>query len=142
MALPLGSYEVTIIDNAVRGLGGKSAVSLTVRDDKGADGEVLIFLTEKSMNIARAQLKRCGFDCDAQELAELVDNDALLANTRVAVKVEMYNGRPSAKIDISGPPPKSELQRLTVALRAAKQRSDGPSFADDAPPLTDEEIPF
>lgn len=145
MPLPLGTYEVSITDNAIRGIGGKSAVSLSVRTDKGEHGEVLIFLTEKSMNIARAQLKRCGFDVDTRELDELSQDsggEAVLAGVRIPVKVEMYNGKPSAKVDLSGPPPKSEMQRLTAALRASKSRKEGPSFADDAPPPGDDDMPY
>lgn len=145
MPLSLGVYEVTVTDNAVRQFGDKSAISLSVRTDGGEHGEVLIFLTEKSMNMARAQLKRCGFDVDARDLDELSQDsggEAVLAGVRIPVKVEMYNGKPSAKIDLSGPPPKEEMQRLTDALRASKKRSEGPSFADEPPPLTDDEIPY
>ena len=51
--LPYGSYEAEIIENSVRDFGTKSAVVLYVRNDDGADGEVLIFLSEKAMGMAR-----------------------------------------------------------------------------------------
>jgi len=142
MPLPLGSYEAEIVENSVRDFGSKSAVSLYVRSDDGADGEVLIFMTEKSMGIARASLKRCGFDVDTRDLEELANDRRLLEGMRVPLKVEDYKGKPSAKIDLSGPPPKTEMQRLTTALRTATKRGEGPSFSDDAPPITDDDLPI
>ena len=142
MPLPLGSYEAEIVENSVREFGTKSAVVLLVTTDSGANGEVLIFLTDKSMGMARASLKRCGFDCDTRDLEELANDQKALAHMRIPLKVEIYNGRPSAKIDLSGPPAKTELKRLTEALRTVKQRGEGASFADDAPPLTDDDIPM
>jgi hypothetical protein len=142
MAIQAGPCEVEILDHTLRSFGDKSAVSIRVKTDEQDDAEVLIFLTAKSMNIARAQLKRCGFDVDARDLGDLVDNPHLLAGRRVGVRFEEWKGNLRPQIDISGAPPKDELERLTASLRAAKSKSEGPSFADDPPPPGDEEIPF
>ena len=81
--LPYGSYEAEIIENSVRDFGTKSAVVLYVRNDDGADGEVLIFLSEKAMGMARASLKRCGFDIDTRDLEELANDRKVLAGLRI-----------------------------------------------------------
>lgn len=137
--LGIGKYEVEILENGVRSLGGKPAVALVVADERGDEGEVLIFVTPKSANMARAQLKVCGFDVDHYPIEVLADDRELLKGHRIPVVAEMYNGRVSIKVNMQGPPPKAVMEDATAMLRAAKKREE--TF-EDAPPPTDDEIPF
>jgi hypothetical protein len=91
-----------------------------------------IYITEKSAGIARAKLKKCGFDMDAQTLTDIEDNDELLAGNEVAVNV-VENGK-YFNLEIPTDRPKvakSALQRATEQLRAAKKnRDEDEDFAD------------
>lgn len=137
----LGKREVEICEHSMRDLGGKPAASLLVQDDDGNTGEVLVFFTPKSARIARAQLKRCGFDVDAHSLNELNENRTLLAGQRITINGEMYNGRVSLKIDMQSAPPKAAMDAATAMLRDAKKADD--TFVDgDIPAPDDDDAPF
>lgn len=133
--------KATIQSNRTRMTGSSLAVALQVKTEAGEPWEVMIFVTEKSANMARRQLKICGFDSDARELEELELNPRLLAGRVVPIKFEHYKGKPQARIDMDAPADRAELKRATSLLRNAKS-GDGPSMFDDVPPPSDDDIPF
>lgn len=138
--LGLGKYEVEILENGVRNLGGKTAVSLIVADERGDEGEVLIFVTPKSAKMARAQLKVCGFNVDNYPIEVLDSEKDLLKGHRIPVIAETYNGRVSIKVNMQGPPPKSAMESATAMLREAKKGEE--TFEDTPPTPDDDECPF
>jgi hypothetical protein len=94
-----------------------------------------IYLTEKSMGIARARLKRCGFDPDRQALEDIDQNASLLTGNEVLVDVyeESYQGKQQIRVDVVIDRPKADksaLARATEGLRKAKEADT----SDDAPP--------
>ncbi len=143
MPLKLGKCEAEIEENGLRSINGKSAVSILARTLDGEPADVLIWLTPAAMGMARAQLKVCGFDVDTEELELLTAEPRLLAGKRIPLNVEEYKGRPQPRIDLSAPPPKDEMKRLTQALRSAKSaEKDTSTFSDEAPPPGDDDLVF
>ena len=57
--LEIGVCTGTITSHSLRVIGDKDAVSVNCNTDYGATCQALIFLTDKSMGIARQQLKAC-----------------------------------------------------------------------------------
>ena len=146
MAWELDSRHLATIEkNGVRDLGGTPAVSIFLQADNGERGEALIWLTPKSMGMARQSLKMCGFDVDKREISELDVDRKTLEGNRVAIYIDEYNGKPQVRIDTSAAPAKSVMAQITQALREAK-KSDDPSGEigyGDPPPVTDDDnIPF
>lgn len=94
------------------------------------DEEIMIgtiWLTPKSMGMARIQLRALGFDCDTQDLADLNDAISLVGHeVDVEIKEETYNNRTEMRIArFGGPAPKPTAEKLgeaTKALRAAKSQ--------------------
>lgn len=134
--------EGTIVHNGMRSINGKSAAAIVAKLEDGSEYEALIWMTQAAMNMARGQLRRCGFDPDTQDIEELATNATLLEGNRVPLLFEVYKGKLQARIDLSGPPAKGEMARLTQALRDAKSQEPGPVSVDEAPPLTDSDVPF
>lgn len=132
MALEIGSYKVQITSNTVGTFGDKDAVVLNFETAAGDSGRVLIYLTPKAMNIARASLKIAGFDVDSSDITELIDKPDLLQGNEIPVLVEEYNGKVRAQIVLNSRPEKAKLSRLTDALRKAKKR-DAEVADDDIP---------
>lgn len=130
--LELGPHEGTIQSHRSRILGGKEAISIlcAVGDEQA---EAIIFLTEKSLGMARAALKLCGFDIDKQDLLHLDMSPTLLAGRKVPLMVGEYNGKTQVKIDINQRIDKATLGNLTKQLRSVKKA---------AQPAPDDDIPF
>ena len=108
---------------------GNLFVNLKMELTTGENVYSRIFITEKSMGIARARLKKCGFDVDAQELADIEQNSDLLTGNQVPVDVyeEMYMGKNQTRVEITLDHlkvDKSALTRATKALRNAKKHMD------------------
>jgi hypothetical protein len=140
--LALGNTRGTVRSNRTRTIGDKLAVSLRVDTASGDDCEVTIFITEKSANIARRQLKIAGFDVDARELSELDEHPGLLAGRAVPLKVEEYRGKMQVQIAIDGGAGSADDLRSATALLRSAKKSEGPTAYDEPPPLGDDEIPF
>ena len=135
--VPFGLAKARIVSHTIREIGDKEAAVIRFEHPCGEVVEALVFMTVKSMNMARAQLKRCGFDPDTQELDELVEKPTLLAGNLVEILVEEYKGKRQAKINLNEALGKTRLKSLSLALRHAKNKND-----DDAPPPAGDDIPF
>jgi hypothetical protein len=90
-----------------------------------------VYITEKSKTLARACLKKCGFDMDSREmdLVDLEQKPDLFAGTDVLLDIyeEPYNGKMQTRVNIVTERPKAEKGALAGAmalLRSAK-KSDG-----------------
>ena len=148
--MEIGRHTVLIKSNTIKEVAGKPVVSLGI-EFKGdeQESECLIWLTEKSMGIARKQLKLCGFDPDKTEFSVLVDEPEYLAGHSVDVVVEDRNGTMRASIPLSAAVPKKEIDRLQGLLRSAKKGNEPDAVAAEAPAPTHaadtvntEDIPF
>ncbi len=85
-----------------------------------------IYITEKSKTLARARLKKCGFDSDVADLADLEVVPNCLDGTEVELDIyeEEYMGKPQLRVDIVTERPKAEASALKSAgslLRSAKK---------------------
>lgn len=126
--LTIGKHNVKIISHTVRGIGDKDAVSIQAQMDDGETLDVLVWLTNKSMGIARRALGLCGFDCDKQSICDLADNPRLLAGRRVDILVEEYNGKLRGQILLDPATPQAKMRQFDAELRAAKKADE-----DDIP---------
>jgi len=137
MEMPIGKNTVLITSNTVTEIAGKDVVKLTCEStDHAADPiDVIIWLTDKSMGIARAQLKLCGFDIDAEEFETLVAEPSKLKGTEIPILVEDWNGQLRASIMLNPTPSKKRLQELQTGLRAVKK-------GGETPPADDSDLPF
>lgn len=139
MPLTQGCHFVEILSHDIRNIGDKEAVVLVALLPDGDTTDVLIFLTEKSMGIARRSLRLCGFDPDKQSLSDLTDNPELLKGRKVSILAEEWNGKIRANIMLNPEPTKKRVHALDSMLRAAKSDNEDP-----IPPATstDEDLPF
>jgi len=119
-----GKYNVAILEHTVRGVGDKDAVALQVQTDEGDNLEVLVWLTSKSMGIARRALALCGFDCDKESLCDLADNRRLLAGKRVDILIEEWNGKLRGQILLNPATPKGKMRQFDLELRAARKAEE------------------
>jgi len=119
---------------------GNPGLSIKVKiDDDWDSGQTFIgtiWFTEKSMGMARGQLRALGFDMDANELADLEDTISLVGvKVDVELKEEVYNGRSELRIARFGgpapPPTKAALAAATKALRSVKK---SPANSDTVSP--------
>lgn len=92
---------------------------------------VTIWMTEKSMNIAKKQLKECGFDAQAHSIMELDENRHLLAGNKVEIEIEVNGNYVNGKIPLGS----AKLEKSTASKLDALLRAGG----DDTPAG---EIPF
>lgn len=88
-----------------------------------------IYITEKSKGMARAALKKCGFDPDEQDVWDLDDRPTLLAGNKVQVDVfdDDYNGKTRRKAEIvieRQRPDVNKMKKATMLLREAKSADD------------------
>lgn len=87
MGLIEGPAKATVLKNYLE----KDAKNQTYVNLKlGFDGEdqtlyTRIYITAKAAGIARAKLRKVGFDLDTQKLKEIEDNDVLLMGNEVDV---------------------------------------------------------
>ena len=132
--MEIGRHTVTIVEGNIITVNDKPVCSVRVTFSDGEEADSFIFMTEKSMGMARAQLKVCGFDPDVTGVDALVDNPGLIAGKVIDVVVEDYNGRLQVKIPTRSTPPKSTLDRLTKGLRAAKGKNEESAPASTAAP--------
>lgn len=125
MALRIGKHAATIVTHSLRNIGDKEAVSFMCRTEGDDDQfEVLIWLTEKAMGIARASLKLCGFSVDDADLWDLQGNQTLLAGNRINVLAEEWNGRMRAQILLQSEPTQKRAKEIQTQLRAVKKDTE------------------
>src|SRR6185436_6956658 len=117
MALEIGRFDVEIQSHSLRTIGDKDAASIVFKTAGGEEGRALIFLTERSMGIARRSLKLCGLDLDKCSLADLQINQTLLAGNHVWVLIEEWNGKMRAQIDTNGAPEEARIKQLDKMLK-------------------------
>ena len=129
--IELGPTKGTIVSHRSRMIGDKLTISLTCKVGE-EHCEALIWITDKSMGMARRALKLCGFDIDQHTLDLLDARPTMLANKVVPLMVDEYNGKQRVSIDLDQRAEKGTMDAVTKKLRAAKKS------ADTAP----EDIPF
>lgn len=106
--------------------GGKPFIGMRLEFET-SDVMAKIWLTEKAMPLARAQLKACGFDPDTQDLQTLGDNQTLLAGRMVQIDVvddDKYG--PQASIVTRKNLNATRLSELGKGLRDAKRDNEAP----------------
>jgi len=132
------------------------SVKVLVADKFGATEEMVgtIWLTAKSMRMARTQLKALGFDVDTQEIVTLNENPeegmSLVGHKcQVTLKEDDYRNRIEIRIAFFGggakPPTAEQLAAAQRGLRAAKGKAKAaPEVNTDAinPATKGEDIPF
>lgn len=118
-----GHYTATIDENDIRAAGsGTEFVYLRVVFENDETMPIQIWLTEKAMGMARAQLRQCGFDADKDSLAVLSENNAFLRGRKVPVEVytEEYKGRETLKAKIqTNAVSKKRIESLGKMLRSS-----------------------
>lgn len=138
--LPQGQHKGTIVSNRSKKFGDKIAICIVCdvqMESVIEQVEAKIYLTDKSMGMARLALKVCGFDVDQTDMAMLDIRPTLLAGNIAPLVVSNYNGKPTVGIALDVRADKSEMADVQAKLRAAKHRD----VAGPAPVLT-EDIPF
>lgn len=143
-----GTYDGAVVRTSLGATrGGTSYAAIRVQPtDNGTPLEEIvatIWLTEKSMKMARAALKKCGFDPDTKSLRELQDHPHALANNPVQIEVEEDDrGQIRANIAL-GKMTDSKIEELTEAIRRAKKDGESPVAVREAEPAEPaENIPF
>lgn len=116
------------------------SISVMVGDEQG---EISVWLTHKSMGMARAQLAICGFDIEKQGLEVLEEQPELLRGKVIPVDVEdeTYNGKTTRKIlvamkDKADP---AHIAKLSEEMRKAKAPNMEAAPIDEP---SDDGIPF
>ena len=132
LELEIGVCTGEIKSHSLRVIGDKDAVSVQVETEYGAQTQVLIFLTDKSMGIARTQLKACGFDVDKYDIDALDDDQTMLAGNKIPLIIEEYNGKIRAGINLNRSVDKDKRPSITKKLRDAKKTQVAPA-EDDIP---------
>jgi hypothetical protein len=141
---PGEKVSAKIVKTLVREIGQNDAVEVRAELASGEIVGALIFLTRAAANMARSQLKACGFDVDTQSLATLMVEETLLAGNFIDLESEDYNGKIQWKIRTAKPVPEARLFDHDAMLRSAKNRDAvavGP-IGDEPPPIADDDIPF
>ena len=137
MTLTPGLYDATIKSHSVGATNSGTPYVKLACEANSEDVSVFIYLSEKAMGMARASLRKCGFDCDKQDLSDLRDKPGLLAGTVVQITFEddeTYGAR--GQILLSSISDR-RLKELTGQLRAVKKK--GSTTADDG---EDGDLPF
>ena len=125
--LDFGSYKATVKSTSLRVINDKTVVQVCcVVGEESCD--VLIFITEKSLGIARASLKACGFNIDTTDLSALDQFPSPIEGNEVPIYVEDYNGKLRANVELNRKPEPGTLADLTKSLRDVKKKT-----GDDLP---------
>lgn len=138
------NYDAAIVSHGLNTISTQKGDTDIVRfllDVEGDQYPAVIWLTPKAMGIARAQLKKCGFDIDARLLTDLEDDQTLLAGNIVPVEVEEYKGKLQVRILAREPIKRERFSALTESLRAAKQSGEEP-VSGSHNVVADDDIPF
>lgn len=128
-----GDHKATIVQNDIRAAGSGTEFVYVLLDIEGEPIAAQIWLTKKAMNMARAQLRACGFDPASEPLARLKENRSHLAGRKVDVEVapEEYKGQVSLKARIkTSDVTKARIEELQAAMMA---KGDPGDETDDIP---------
>ena len=145
--IDVGMHKGTVINHRWRKsqnkgtLGLDITVEITNNEDQPEELTGTIWFTEKSMRMARAQLKAFDFDPDKYDIKEIGDSISLLGMVaEVSVIVEAYQGQDYTKINRFGAgaqPPKPEdfaaVQAALVAAGSKAGKAETPEPEDDIP---------
>lgn len=135
-----GKYVATIEENDIRSAGsGTEFIYIRVSID-GEGMPIQIWLTEKAMGMARAQLRQCGFDPDRDSLSKLAEDSGLLRGRQVPVEVyeEEYKGHLNLKAKIqTGTVGKKRIAALDAMMKQGG-REEPVSLTGEA----EDDIPF
>lgn len=116
------------------------AIAVMVGDEQG---EISVWLTHKSMSMARAQLAVCGFDIEKHGLEVLEEQPELLRGTVIPVDIEdeVYNGKTTRKILIAmkDKPDPARIAKLSDEMRKAKMPNMEAASIEDP---DEDSIPF
>jgi hypothetical protein len=136
MALGPGFYKAKIVSHTIGASMGKGTPFINFTATIEGEPEPIVFpvwISEKAMGMARASLKKCGFNIDEHELKELRENKTLLAGNEVVVEYEddpQYG--PRFQIALSQVSNEA-LDGLTKSLRNAKKKQANTDDDDDLP---------
>lgn len=119
-----GLYTATVLGTRIDQMGA-NGTNCVIVDAQIAEMnepvECIIWITEKSLRIARQQLKALGFDIDTKDLSEIHQSSKLVGREfPMVAKAEEWprgSGKVRMKYEVSMPPP--DTKGLTAALRAA-----------------------
>jgi len=133
-----GDYTATIQENDLRAtVGGTNFVHLMVEVEEEGRIAIQIWLTENASNMARAQLKVCGFDVDGESLEVLLDNKTHLKGKEIPISVELdeYKGKETlkARVRTMGKVAKKQIKVLDKLLQKKK---------GSASDVEEDDIPF
>lgn len=133
MALIEGPAKATIIKNYLE-VDGKQQTYVNLKLSFEGEEQTIytrIYITAKAAGIARAKLRKCGFDLDTQKLKEIEDNDVLLCGNEVDVNL-IKNGQ-YMNAEIPTKKPKIGADALDAAqemLDSAKKQDSEEEEAD------------
>lgn len=105
-------YQSKIVCNGIRTINDKDAISITFETNEGECGEALIWVTERSVPMAKAALKACGFDAATQQMADLIEDPVLLQGNAVTIEADEYNGKQTFRVVIPDAPSAKRLKEL------------------------------
>jgi hypothetical protein len=144
--LIIGKHMATIREHRLSEIAGKEVVKIDCTTEAGDETQVLVWLTEKAMGIARHQLRLCGHDIDKRGLEDLHAEPYLLAGNVISILVEDWKGQLRAQIQTNSEPSKKRLAELTQQLRACKKSNEPeiPAQTEAGPPMLDAggDLPF
>lgn len=135
-----GIHDATIIKNGISATRTGTPYAFVRCGVDGEEVPCTIWLTDKAMGMARAALRKCGFDVDTEDLDELRANPQLLAGNKVQIEVEDKEKYGLQGSIVLGSIPKSRISELTKKLRDAKRNGHD---EDPVPAASDDSgIPF
>jgi hypothetical protein len=126
-----GQHEATIVSNDIRAAGTGAEFVYLLLDIGGDRIAAQVWLTKKAINMAKHQLRACGFDTASEGLSILKENHGHLAGKKVKVEVaeEEYQGKVTLKARIlTGEVTKKRISEID-ALFKSKEVAD----EDDIP---------
>lgn len=127
-----GIYTAQVVEHAIRqspiqGTWYIDVLFKLVGSDEIINGHV--WLTEKSMGIARKSLKAMGFDIDTFDLSHLQENHTLLAGNKCKIDIQLDDQGKELRVKWINPlgdtPSKQVFDNLTQQLRTVK-KANGP----------------
>jgi len=142
--MDIGTYEVEIESHTISIRGNKEAVILRCIMPDNERIQVPIWLTAKSMGIAKRSLKMCGFEwTETNPISDLTDKSTLLAGNRFTILVEEYAGKLRPQVLLDTEPTKKRLAEIQGWLRTSGDGEAGPQRQDASPrEPEDDTLPF
>lgn len=97
-----GRYKAKILENDIRSAGTGTPFVYLLLEIEGEQAAANVWLSKNSINMARAQLRACGFDNKTESLTVLKESRTHLAGRIVDVEVaeEEYRGHVQMKVKI------------------------------------------